>query len=76
VNKQKDNSGIMFRNADKKTENQPDGKGRINVGGTEYWLSGWKKTGKGGPYWSFAVGDPVESQDKPGAGAENSWEGW
>jgi hypothetical protein len=42
------NRGAIFRNADKQSETDRDYSGTINVGGVEYWLSGWVKTSKAG----------------------------
>jgi len=42
------NRGALFVNDKKAKESQPDYKGSVDVGGTEYWLSGWKKVGKSG----------------------------
>ena len=44
----KDNSGVLFKNDKKEGEKDPDYKGNINVGGTEYWLNAWIKTSKAG----------------------------
>ena len=35
------NSGMLFRNDKGDNEKRPDYKGSVNVGGVEYWLSGW-----------------------------------
>ena len=42
------NSGIMFRNDRKETDNHPDFKGSLNVDGVDYWLSAWVNEGKPG----------------------------
>lgn len=38
------NRGVLFKNDRKTSDNHPDYKGSVNVGGTEYWFSGWIKT--------------------------------
>jgi uncharacterized protein (DUF736 family) len=49
-------TGALFKNDRKESENHPDYKGSINIGGREYWLSGWAKTSKDGArYLSLAV---------------------
>jgi len=40
------NTGALFVNDKKEDAKHPDYKGNAEVGGVEYWLSGWKKTGK------------------------------
>lgn len=42
------NTGILARNERKESDNHPDFTGQINVGGVDYWLSGWIKEGKPG----------------------------
>ena len=42
------NTGFLAKNENKEAEQQPDYRGSINVGGCEYWLSAWIKTGKDG----------------------------
>src|SRR5262249_46637534 len=43
------NRGVLFNERDKKqTDKDRDYGGRINIDGTEYWLSGWLKTSKKG----------------------------
>lgn len=37
------NKGVLFKN-DKTKDTQPDYKGSVNVGGVDYWFSGWIKT--------------------------------
>lgn len=50
------NSGVLFKNDRKETDKHPDYKGSINIDGTEYWLSGWKKQSKDGtPRLSLSV---------------------
>lgn len=42
------NSGIMYRNENRKTDKHPEFTGSISVGGVDYWLSGWVNDGKPG----------------------------
>jgi hypothetical protein len=72
------NSGTLFVNRDKYTDdtmrtlveganpNWPDGKGSINIGGVDHWLSGWRKTAQssGKKFWSFSV-KPKEPKPQP-----------
>ena len=62
---QRDNSGSLFKNDDKsKPEANPnwaDYKGSIMVGGVQYWLSAWLKTGKSGvKFMSLSVQPKAE----------------
>lgn len=62
-----ENSGVLFKNKDKKTEKHPDYRGDLDVGGEPFYLSAWLKTSKAGEkYMSLALqpkGQPkVESK--------------
>jgi hypothetical protein len=64
----KPGSGALFRNIDKKNDEDRDYSGAVNVDGVEFWLSGWikqsKKTGK--KYLSITV----KPKDEPAAKSE------
>lgn len=48
--------GALFKNDAKSSDNQPDYKGSLNVGGTDFWVSSWIKTSKDGKkYMSLSV---------------------
>jgi hypothetical protein len=48
--------GSLFRNTDKKNDDDRDYSGSINIDGREYWLSGWIKEAKsGGKYLSLSI---------------------
>lgn len=60
----RDNSGAIFKNDRKETENQPDYRGEVMIEGVEYRLSGWINTSqKGTKYIGVKV---QEKQDYPG----------
>lgn len=42
------NSGLLTKNDKQGNESRPDYRGSINVGGVDYWLSAWIKTGRDG----------------------------
>lgn len=49
--------GVLYRNENKTSENHPAYSGSVNVGGTDYWLSGWIKESKkdGKKFFSLSV---------------------
>ena len=60
------NRGVLFRDEKKSKPEDRDYSGSINIGGTEYWLSGWIKTSrKGSKFLSLSVKPkaPVEKPD-------------
>lgn len=62
------NRGVLFKN-DRKTGKQPDHRGTLNVGGVEYEIACWEKTGRKGPFLSLSVkpkeGAPQRSAEQP-----------
>jgi hypothetical protein len=54
--KQYDNSGILFRNEDKREGDSRDRdyKGEATINGVGYWMSGWIKDGKKGKFMTFS----------------------
>lgn len=56
------NRGALFKEDEKKSDNHPDYKGKINVNGQDFWLSAWIKTAETGrKYMSLSV-QPKEAQ--------------
>lgn len=65
---QRDNSGSLFRNDKKETEQHPNLKGSAMIGGDEYWVSAWTKVSKTGEKWvslAFTLKYP-DAAKKPG----------
>ena len=60
----RNNSGVLFRESEKKGETFPDYKGSIRVDGKDYWISGWIKDGKNGKFMGLAV-NPKEPMQAP-----------
>lgn len=61
------NRGSLFKNNDRKSDKHPEYSGSINVGGVEYWLSGWVKQSKNGnQFFSLAV-KPKEAREEQAA---------
>lgn len=63
------NRGVLFTNDRKQGEKHPDYKGSINVGGKEFWLSAWSKSGAKGPFLSLSIEakDAQSGESKPAA---------
>jgi uncharacterized protein (DUF736 family) len=55
------NRGVLFINDRKQSDKHPDYKGSINVGGQEFWLSAWTKTGAKGEFISLSI-EPKEAK--------------
>jgi hypothetical protein len=78
------NSGVLFKNKEQREGHKdPNMQGRINIDGTDYWLSAWTRTPNAGgdQFLSLAVGDPVQpanhqapprQQNKPAAPAADN----
>lgn len=49
------NTGIIGSNGFKKGPKHPDVRGRINVDGIWYWVSGWNKQANGNVFTSLAL---------------------
>ena len=59
---QRDLSGVLFKNTEKKTEKHPDYQGDATINGQTYRLAAWIKTGKKGKFMSLAFSIPKEDQ--------------
>jgi uncharacterized protein (DUF736 family) len=56
---QKDNSGSLFREAEKKSERSPDYTGKAMIDGKMKRIAGWiKQTSAGGNFLSLSITDP------------------
>lgn len=44
----KPNTGSLFQNKEKRSENFPDYSGSLNIDGRDWWISGWKRASKDG----------------------------
>jgi hypothetical protein len=54
--------GTLGENLYKKSDSHPDMKGKCQIEGQEYMISGWLKEGKTGPFYSLSFSI---KQDKP-----------
>lgn len=66
---QREGQGSLFTNDKKKDEKHPDYKGSILIGGNEYWLSAWIKSGKKGKFMSLSA--TPKDKTKSGANVDN-----
>jgi len=63
--KHKENSGSLFKNTNKKTDNHPDYTGIIDIGGKVMRIAGWKKAGKEGTtFLSLQVSEEKQEEQK------------
>jgi len=61
------NSGALFKNEKRagKEDTDPDYTGKLDVAGTEYWLSAWLKKGKNGTFMSLSVREKKAARHVP-----------
>ena len=50
----RDNSGSFFDNDRKEKETHPDFNGSAMIDGVQYWVSVWRKDGRGGTFYSMS----------------------
>ena len=60
----RDNSGALFKNDRKTTDNHPDYNGSALIGGVDMWISAWIKKGNGKTFMSLAFKPKDESSMK------------
>lgn len=66
-NQKRENSGYLFPNKDKRTDKQPDFRGKMNMGGKEWLVSGWKRSKDGEEMISISLTDPATLPQRDGA---------
>ncbi len=65
------NRFVLFVNKKKEDERDPDRTGTINVDGVEFYMDGWIKEGKNGPFLSGRI-KPKKSKEAPQRGTRPS----
>ena len=66
----KENSGSLFKNNRKTTNNHPDYTGSIMVNNKEHYLSAWVKEGKKGKFFSVSIGKEKQPMGFKAAGSD------
>lgn len=61
---QRDNSGSLFKNDKKETDNHPNATGKAMIGGVMYYVSAWTKDGAKGKFQSLAF-KPIDGASAP-----------
>lgn len=61
---QRNNSGALFKNKNKKNDNHPDYTGNAIINGKEMQISAWVKEGKNVKFLSLAFSEPYEKRDE------------
>lgn len=59
------NKGYLFPNEAKRTDAQPDYRGKITMDGKEFLLSGWKKDKDGREMITISATDPATLPSRP-----------
>lgn len=60
---QNENTGVLFSNQ-KKSDKQPDYRGKLNVNGKEFEIAGWlKDTKNGDKFLSLKIQEPREKKE-------------
>lgn len=60
---QKNNSGALFKNDNRTSDNHPHAKGKCLIDGVEYWVSAWTKEGSKGRFQSLSFQPVQKSQE-------------
>jgi uncharacterized protein (DUF736 family) len=59
----RNNTGAIFKNDNKKADNHPDYKGKVNVNGKEMEIALWvKESSKGLKYFSCSFNEPYVNE--------------
>lgn len=67
---QRDNSGSLFKNAEKEAPTHADYTGSIKIAGVEYWLNAWIKQSKGGKMFMSLSAKPKQAKAAVAASAK------
>ena len=56
------NTGIIGKNDYKQKDKQPDQRGRVNIKGLWFWVSGWDRMANGRQYTSLAFTEMTQAE--------------
>lgn len=56
------NTGIIGNNDYKQKDSHPDQRGRVNINGLWFWVSGWHKTANGRQFTSLAFTEMTQAE--------------
>jgi len=73
------NRGSIWKNDDRKSDTHPHFKGSAEVGGVEYWVSGWLRKPEANPKapamsFSFTAKEAQTAKSQPTAAEPNSFD--
>ena len=68
----RENSGSIFKNEKKETEQHPNATGTVLIAGVEYWVSAWTKRDKNGQPWQSLSFKPKEAKAAPKAAPQTT----
>lgn len=60
--KNKDNTGVLFPNSYKQSQNHPDYKGTATIDGVDKEIAIWIKQGKKGEFFSISFSEPYNKE--------------
>ena len=63
--KQRDMSGVLFKNDRKEKDSHPNAKGTALIDGVEYYISAWTKDGQKGKFQSLSFERKEAKASKP-----------
>ena len=70
------NSGALFPNDQGDNPKRPQWRGSLNVGGTDYWISGWARTSKNGTDFLSVKVEPKDQQQQAKPKPAAAKQGW
>lgn len=62
---ERDNSGVLFKNEERKTDKSPVYSGKAMVDGVQYRIAGWIKEGSSGNTFLSLAFTPMDQEESP-----------